>query len=352
MAQVIGQRYVIYNFASQSVRDKIPLNGEEFYVQNTNKMGSMSLQLVGNGVSNIFELYNLWEVRYADPVDITDLQNRAAHIEETIRNVIIERGSSLTAFDFGTEEPLQEDLTNYALSQLTTITDPLQIWDGTNVVNLYNRHLWVLKNEQDSDPPIFEWSDHGDSETPLFSINTGGIIIGADPQSDQDGMIEALPSGKGIVKGWDQLLKEIFLLSHPVGSVYTTVSPDESTPQAMEEKHGGTWEVFGQGRMLMGAGSAKANTVTTYGGDLTSIGMVNRTDVEERGGWAEHKLETTEMPHHRHNFQGATASGIASGGSGVIGYASTSRVTDYEGGAESHNNTPLYVTVYMYKRLA
>jgi hypothetical protein len=42
---------------------------------------------------------------------------------------------------------------------------------------------------------------------------------------------------------------KIFLLSHPVNSLYMTVAPDESTPAQMTAKYGGTWSVWGTGRV-------------------------------------------------------------------------------------------------------
>ncbi len=52
-----------------------------------------------------------------------------------------------------------------------------------------------------------------------------------------------------------------FLNAHPVGSIYVTISSNENTAAKMATAHGGTWEAYGQGRVLMGVGS---NGTTTY----------------------------------------------------------------------------------------
>ena len=120
-------------------------------------------------------------------------------------NSWIGRGGFLDAFDFGSPTPAQADLTNYALSQISSITDPLLIWNGTRVVNLNNGHTWILNNTQDTDPPVFEWTDQGPSSMGPFVQNGGGYIVGADPAVDGDGFIEALPGGKGKVIGLSNL---------------------------------------------------------------------------------------------------------------------------------------------------
>ena len=70
-------------------------------------------------------------------------------------------GGFLNAHDFETSTPSQQDLTNYALSQLPKITDPKDIYNGTKVINSYDNHLWILDNEPENN--IFEWVDLGES---------------------------------------------------------------------------------------------------------------------------------------------------------------------------------------------
>ena len=72
--------------------------------------------------------------------------------------------------------------------------------------------------------------------------------------------------------------------AYPVGSIYMSVN--SANPSTF---FGGTWEAFGQGRVLIGAGEGTdTNSVKkTFTGGAT-------------GGEYEHKLTTAEMPVHNH----------------------------------------------------
>ncbi|MDR1196375.1 MAG: hypothetical protein LBL00_07865 [Endomicrobium sp.] len=69
-------------------------------------------------------------------------------------------GGYLTAYDFGSAAPTQQQLTDYALAQIG-ITDPTQIFNGTRVKNLFDDHLWILTNTPATNPPVFDWADDG-----------------------------------------------------------------------------------------------------------------------------------------------------------------------------------------------
>jgi hypothetical protein len=84
------------------------------------------------------------------------------------------RGGYLTAYDFGSDAPSQQELTDYALTQITNIEEPEEIWDGTRVKNLFNNHIWILNNTQNTDPPIFEWCDNGSDS--VDTANNEGLL--------------------------------------------------------------------------------------------------------------------------------------------------------------------------------
>jgi len=107
------------------------------------------------------------------------------------------RGGYLDAFDFAAESPSQSELTEYALSKIPTISDALQIWNGTKVENLYNGILWILTNTQDTPIPIFEWTPQGPATLKPFVKDLGGYIVGADPENDPPEYVQALMNGKG-----------------------------------------------------------------------------------------------------------------------------------------------------------
>jgi len=167
------------------------------------------------------------------------------------------------------------------------------------------------------------------------------------------------------------LMKTVFLLSHPVESIYLTVSEDENTAVKMENKYGGTWAAWGQGRVPVG---------------VNSSGTFNT--VEKTGGAENHTLTTNEMPSHNHTQASHTHSahtgsfrydsyaaprtGVFSAGADGLKKAGTAidnnsqdTVTNMNathdnaqpaistaGNGASHNNLQPYITCYMYKRTA
>ena len=126
------------------------------------------------------------------------------------------------------------------------------------------------------------------------------------------------------------LLKYIY----PIGSIYITTGL--ISPQVLL---GGTWEVFGQGRTLVGVDPQDKT------GKYTATGKT--------GGEETHTLTTSEMPSHSHYYTKLYSSGFVGniGSSGDV-LTSTNELTQAEGGGQPHNNMPPYITVYMYKRTA
>ena len=68
-------------------------------------------------------------------------------------------------------------LTQYALTQITSIDNPLQIWNGTRVTNTYNNHTWILNNTPDTNPAIFEWIDLGQALVNIATTDTLGVVL-------------------------------------------------------------------------------------------------------------------------------------------------------------------------------
>lgn len=89
------------------------------------------------------------------------------------------KGGYLIPHNFGTATPTEQQLNDYALSQITNITQPEEIFNGTRVTNLYNNHTWILNNTQDTDPVVFEWVDLGQSLVSIATENTLGVVKGS-----------------------------------------------------------------------------------------------------------------------------------------------------------------------------
>jgi hypothetical protein len=143
-----------------------------------------------------------------------------------------------------------------------------------------------------------------------------------------------------------------FLAAHPVGSIYMTAAPDESTVSQMAAKYGGTWTVWGAGRTPVGAGTSDR---------AFAIG--------ERGGASTHILKEEQIPPHTHTqdphshsvwadiTQGDDSRIIYAPFSGISPYATkvaqpTTAVNQNTGGGQGHNNLQPYETCYMYQRSA
>lgn len=114
-------------------------------------------------------------------------------------------GGFLNAYNFGAN-PSQDDLTNYALQDIN-ITDPLEIFNGTKVKNLYDGHVWVLTNTPDSNPAVFEWEDQGVDTTISDANNDGvhGLVTGS--YEEYEGFVDI--NGHISINGLKQKVDEI-----------------------------------------------------------------------------------------------------------------------------------------------
>jgi hypothetical protein len=155
-------------------------------------------------------------------------------------NAWIGRGGYLEAYDFGVYIPTQEQLTNQALAQISTISEPSEIWNGTKIVNLANNYLWVLTNTPNTDPPIFEWTNQGTSDLTPFVADRGGYIVGAN-NNDPPEYVRAQLNGKGKID-IDAIITNIenrlFDKEHPIGDI---VVQYPSTKSPLEKGWRGTW---------------------------------------------------------------------------------------------------------------
>jgi hypothetical protein len=259
MGEVIGQRWEIYDYKEE--KDTKLKRGEKVFVKNTPDFGESVVELVSNEEGrSIEELYLDWKDGVGSPFrtsaaqDIIDkeilsyakeleasiraeAQTRATadtrlqdDINETNGNVAdlrydfnswVGRGGFIEAFDFGTSTPTQEQLSNYALSQIPTISDPLHIWNNTKVTNLHDGVVWVLTNTQNTDPPVFEWSPQGNIELAPFTPNMGGYIVGGD-NNDPPEVVRPMLNGKGKInlEAIMEIIEErMFFKEHPIGDV-------------------------------------------------------------------------------------------------------------------------------------
>ena len=138
--------------------------------------------------------------------------------------------------------------------------------------------------------------------------------------------------------------------AYPVGSIYMNAS-DDTNPATLLGV--GTWERFGQGRVLVSQDSTDA--------DFDGIG--------ETGGEKEHQLTENEMPSHNHQLFGqsssdTTSAGIGRDARGIMGdragfsddygyfNSGDNSYVNTKGSDSPHNNLQPYITVYMWVRTA
>lgn len=155
------------------------------------------------------------------------------------------------------------------------------------------------------------------SETSSAFVNTGSIVNGAVTPEKM---------------AWTAVIDKIY----PVGSIY--MSATLSTVAQVEAALGGTWVVWGAGRVPVGVDTSQTEFNT----------------VEKTGGEKTHKLTVSEMPSHKHSLPYRTG-----GGGGSTWYTDPGTADGYDsskaqsaGGDQAHNNLQPYITCYMYKRTA
>lgn len=128
------------------------------------------------------------------------------------------------------------------------------------------------------------------------------------------------------------------IATYPIGTIVENVDPDFSPAK----EYGGTWERFGQGKVLVGFDENDADF----------------NEVLKTGGEKSHTLKPNEMPSHTHNLPSGTSS--INGSEYAInvymntGYwnGNTNEIIHPTGGDQPHNNLQPYVVVYRWRRVA
>lgn len=129
---------------------------------------------------------------------------------------------------------------------------------------------------------------------------------------------------------------------YPVGSIY--ISTNSTSPATL---FGGTWEAFGQGRVLVGVGT---------GNDGTNSQTFNNLST---GGEYKHKLTVNELAKHGHQLKYWVQKNPTGGQDALLVYGmNTGTPTvaaafqNQTGNDEAHNNVQPYIGVYMWRRTA
>lgn len=191
----------------------------------------------------------------------------------------------------------------------------------------------------------------------------------------------------GTCTKFNEQLTELRESMYPVGSIYLSTSL--TTASAVATKLGGTWEVYGQGRTLVGVGS---NGTTSYVANTTGGNEKNSYTVKSSGTISTYSgnsgsttLTTDQIPAHNHSVSAFNAPypyALTTGGNtnGIVlaqavatgaSLPIPAHNTNSTGGSQGHTHTinhthtftgdsstispstiQPYITVYMYKRTA
>lgn len=137
---------------------------------------------------------------------------------------------------------------------------------------------------------------------------------------------------------------KFFDLMFPVNSIYLTA--DNTNPTTRFS--GTTWELVSEGRYLAGVGTGSdkngLSKTITEGSNSDSFGEYEHTLTEAEMPRHDHDISTRRRRYGRTNGSNRDQSGPFDPNTPV--HVSTS----FEGDSQSHNNTPPYFGVYVWKR--
>ena len=233
---------------------------------------------------------------------------------------------------------------NYNESKVTTIKGSLcKINEGSSIVYL------------DDEATITELSL---SELTQEIQNLKEVISSLATKNELNSLNNNLSNQISDARNFQITLDDVY----PVGSVYITTTED--TVAKVQTKFGGTWQVFGSGRTLVG--------VNTSDSDFNTV--------EKESGEKNHILIGNELPVTNGSFiisdavaRLNTTADLVSGATGIVSFndrysngtvpsGSTTFATNPGtkkavvnisfGNNQPHNNLQPYITVYMYKRTA
>ena len=204
--------------------------------------------------------------------------------------------------------------------------------------------------------------------------NIAGPIALTEEEKDRvySGLIDIL------TEEYEEIITDTPLVAYPSGSIYKTTKEDESTPEKMHAKYGGTWELIAKGRTLVGVDflDLSFGSITQTGGEKTHLLTI------EESGQKELETITTSGNNRGHTHKVTDSTGSrrwgntfsTNQGSGINGVPYAADRTIAESGertrtttdpsqnhthtvtingsdaTNAHNNLQPYITVYMYVR--
>ena len=111
------------------------------------------------------------------------IKNITTRLDQLV-NKISKSNGYIASNDFRSSTPTQEDLTQFAISCISTSPDDnltkYHIPSGTKIKNLYDNHVWILNNVFSNGLTIIKWEDFG-SDDICIATNQGvhGLVAGS-----------------------------------------------------------------------------------------------------------------------------------------------------------------------------
>lgn len=152
----------------------------------------------------------------------------------------------------------------------------------------------------------------------------------------------------------DKIKSDIFEQTYPVGSIYTSTTISTSTGVA-EALGGGTWEAYGEGRVMVGKStSGTFSTIGATGGSSSVTLSENQLPIITGSVEMHSAYNGTNLAGGTGVFSSSiiTSGYYRTGGERASGSQSISNLSFSVGGGSSHTNLQPYVVVYMWRRTA
>ena len=131
---------------------------------------------------------------------------------------------------------------------------------------------------------------------------------------------------------------------YPVGSIY--ISTTDNTVEKVQNRFGGTWQVYGSGRTLMSSTDSSEQTGGSSTASFTPSGTVGDTTLtEDQMPSHNHEVNTTKSSQTKYSDTTDTTSNVGIGRDAVVLYAYWGRsdwmlrTTSNIGGSQSHTHT-------------
>ena len=224
--------------------------------------------------------------------------------------------------------------TGVAIGKMASVANRFDVAWEINITN----YLYI--NNKKAFQGTDGWLRINDGSAFSSGIYCGSGILRTDGnlQIGSNGSILNIKSGAATLNGSSILtLAKAF----PVGAVYITYN--NNNPGNFL---GGTWEQFGQGRVLVGQGMGNdGSTSMSFAANST-------------GGEYKHKLNVSEMPSHNHFMTSKWYYGTKGQNSPVLVDDSSTNTetatfnTGNSGSNSAHNNIQPYLTVFFWQRTA